>query len=161
MWLSSFAKFFKMVQNIWLINLYWGNLYLVGIKYCIQRKSNILACCLAPVAMVKNCSLNYSTFAQLSRDLLLIRFCSLCSDTSLLKLFLLFLLFRSYCSIVIILWCKNYQFWKFSFCSFIFQSYSMYNCFEEELCHFYFILYFFQLRWIATLRTSLHSIFLL
>ena len=123
-----------------------------GYKVLYPRKSDILACCLATVAMVKNFSLNYSTFAQLSRDVLLIRFCLLCSNLSLLKTFLLFFLFHSYCSVVIIWWSKNYQFWKFSFCSFISQSYSVQNCFDKELCHFYFILYFFQLRWTATLN---------
>ena len=112
MWLSSFAKFFR-------TGFSGGEEGGYEISY--PRKSNILTCCLKTVTMVKNFGLNYSTFAQLSRDVLLIRFCSLCSDLSLLKLFLLFWLFRSYCSIDIIWWWKNYQFWKFSFCSFISQ----------------------------------------
>ena len=102
MFLSSFAKFFRTGSEYMAYLFVMRKFEFRGYKVSYPRKSDSLACCLATVTVVKNFTLNYSTVAQLSRDVLLIRFCSLCSDSSLLKTFLLLLLFHSYCSTVII-----------------------------------------------------------
>ena len=87
-----------------------------GCKVSYPTKSNILACCLVTIAMVKNFSLNYSTFAQLSRDALFIRFCSLYSVYFYPNYF-----FCSYCfgAIVLLSSCGNAKITNFENLAFV------------------------------------------